>query len=50
MSQNTPTETLSVKGVACQKCGCRKFRPIGHSLENVRCVHCGTFTFLWGAV
>lgn len=42
------TDTVSIKGVACAKCGCRKFRPLGGA-DNGRCVHCGTFTILWGA-
>ena len=41
---------MSMKGVECKKCGCRKFRPIGICIENVECVHCGTFTIIFGGV
>ena len=40
---------ITLKGVRCKKCGCKKFTAIGVSNENARCIHCGTFTFLWGA-
>lgn len=41
-------DTVSMKGIRCAKCGCKKFRPLA-SGSNGRCVHCGTFTILWGA-
>lgn len=41
-------DTVSMKGVKCAKCGCKKFTPLA-SGSNGRCVHCGTFTILWSA-
>ena len=53
MTQKTETrpknDHITFKGVRCKKCGCKKFTPIGVSNENVKCIHCGHFTFLWGA-
>ena len=52
MSQPTKTRsknnTVTMKGVKCAKCGCKKFRPLASGSNGV-CVHCGAFTILWGA-
>ncbi len=41
-------DMITMKGVACDKCGCKKFRPLA-SGSNGNCVHCGRFTILWSA-
>ena len=47
-NNRTKRDIIRMKGVACAKCGCKTFRPLGGG-DNGRCVHCGTFTILWGA-
>ncbi len=42
------TDTVSMKGVKCAKCGCKKFYPLA-SGSNGKCVHCGRIEILWGA-
>jgi len=47
-SQRPKTQTVSIKGIACIKCGCKKFVPTPCG-GNGTCVHCGRFQILWGA-
>ena len=48
-SQQKKSDKVSIKGIACLKCVCKKFFPTPCG-GNGECVHCGTFQFLWGAM
>jgi len=48
MMKRNKNDLIQMKGVVCEKCGCKKFRPLA-SGSNGKCVHCGRTVILWGA-